>query len=88
MKLSDAADEEIKKMLVDLYEEEEKISYRRRIMHAKIDLLEAELTMRLKNKRARGEAVITKEDIEKASEVLSKKITGVARVEISKEQLF
>ena len=49
-------DEELKELIQKLTEEEEKISYRRRILHGKIDILRAELVNRLRKKHEEGEA--------------------------------
>lgn len=65
-------DVKIKKILDDLYKEEQHLSYRRRIIHGKIDILRAELTERLKKNRERGKPIINGEDINKLSEILAK----------------
>ena len=43
-------DEELKALIQSLTEEETEISYRRRILHGKIDILRAELVNRLRKK--------------------------------------
>ena len=47
-------------MIQQLTEEEQEVSYRRRILHGKIDILRAELVNRLRKKHEEGEAVITR----------------------------
>lgn len=86
--LSSRTDEELKELLEKLYAEEEKISYKRRVLHGKIDILRAELVKRLKNKRKRGEKLFTREDIEKLSEILARGATGVSKRSLEEEELF
>lgn len=73
--LSDKDDKEIREILDRLYEEEREYSYKRRILHAKIDILRAELTARLKEKREQGKSLISAEDLDKLSEILAKDST-------------
>ncbi len=69
-KLSDA---ELKRMIDELEREEDEISYRRRILHGKIDILKAELQARLKHK---GESGLLKEvDVARLAEILAGKGT-------------
>jgi FKBP-type peptidyl-prolyl cis-trans isomerase (trigger factor) len=86
--LSSRTDEELKELLEKLYAEEEKISYKRRVLHGKIDILRAELVRRLKNKRKRGEKLFTRQDIEKLSEILARGATGVSKGSLEEEELF
>ena len=46
--LGSLADDDLKELIDDLEREENEISYRRRILHGKIDILKAELQDRLK----------------------------------------
>ena len=48
-------DQELKDLIKQLTEEERDISYRRRILHGKIDILRAELVNRLRKKDESGE---------------------------------
>ena len=66
-KLSDA---ELKKLIDDLEREENEISYRRRLLHGKIDILRAELVSRLKH---RGEGELGQVDLDRLAEILSGK---------------
>ncbi len=47
------------------------ISYQRRILHGKIDILRAELVNRLRTKHEGGEDVITGADIQKLTAILA-----------------
>ena len=57
--LGSLTDQELKDLIKELTEEEMEISYQRRILHGKIDILRAELVNRLRQKDENGELVIT-----------------------------
>jgi 5-methylcytosine-specific restriction endonuclease McrBC regulatory subunit McrC len=86
--LREKTDDELRKILDDLYVEEEKLSYKRRILHGKIDILRAELTERLKQKHAVGESIISGNDIKKLSEILAKGTSRRPKADLSKEKVF
>ena len=67
------SDEELKGLIDELTQQEQEVSYERRILHGKIDILRAELVNRLRRKREQGEAVITGADVEKLSNILASK---------------
>jgi hypothetical protein len=60
-------------MIQELTEEEQDVSYRRRILHGKIDILRAELVNRLRKKHAEGESVISGADVQQLTDILSGK---------------
>jgi hypothetical protein len=62
---------ELKDLIRQLTDEETDISYQRRILHGKIDILRAELVNRLRNKHEGGEEVITGEDLRRLTEILA-----------------
>jgi hypothetical protein len=64
-------DQELKALIESLTGEEQDLSYRRRILHGKIDILRAELVNRLRTKRESGEAVIKGDDVERLSRILA-----------------
>jgi hypothetical protein len=70
------SDEELKDLIHQLSEEEQEVSYRRRILHGKIDILRAELVNRLRGERAEGESVISGADVKQLTDILSGK--GIA----------
>lgn len=70
--LGNKTDEELRKILDELYTEEERLSYERRVLHGRIDILKAELTERLKKKREKGVSVISGEDIERLTQILAR----------------
>ena len=71
--LGSLSDEELKELIDKLTEEENEISYKRRVLHGKIDILRAELVNRLRDKHERGEAVISGDDVSKLTEILAGK---------------
>ncbi len=70
--LGSMSDTELKDMIHELTEEETEISYRRRILHGKIDILRAELVNRLRGRHADGRDVISGEDLQKLTEILAR----------------
>jgi hypothetical protein len=67
------SDEELRQLIDQLTEDEREVSYRRRLLHGKIDILRAELVNRLRQKREAGESVISGADVEKLTEILAGK---------------
>jgi hypothetical protein len=72
--LGSLTDPELKDLIQQLTEEELEISYKRRILHGKIDILRAELVNRLRKKHEGGEDVITGADVEKLTDILSGRV--------------
>ena len=68
------SDQELKEILNVLLREEREVSFRRRILHGKIDILRAEIVERKKQKLAGGESLFSEEDIEKLSAILAGRI--------------
>ena len=68
------SDEELKALIAELAEEEREVSYRRRILHGRIDILRAELVNRLRTKREEGDALITGDDVQKLTDILLGKV--------------
>lgn len=65
------SDDEIKKMAEALAEEEREVSKTRRIIHAKLDILRAEMVRRLRDKHSTGGSLFEEGDVEKLSSILS-----------------
>jgi hypothetical protein len=71
--LEKTTDAELKQLIQELEQEENEISYQRRILHGKIDLLKAELQLRL---RSKGEGGLLKQmDLDRLTEILAGKAT-------------
>jgi hypothetical protein len=69
--LTSLDDAGLKELIGKLTDDERQVSYRRRILHGKIDILRAELVNRMRTQRVEGHATITGEDIEQLTEILS-----------------
>jgi hypothetical protein len=69
--LATLSDEDLKQMIDELQEQEQEISYRRRLLHGKIDILRAELQSRLKE--AGPESILAQVDLDRLSEILAGK---------------
>ena len=69
--LGSLTDLELKEVIRQLTDEETEISYKRRILHGKIDILRAELVNRLRHKHDGGEVMITGEDVQKLTDILA-----------------
>jgi hypothetical protein len=69
--LASLSDVELKDLIDSLTQEEAEVSYRRRILHGKIDILRAELVARLQ--ASEGKSVLEQVDAEKLAEILTGK---------------
>ena len=67
------SDQELKQLIDDLTVEEQEVSYRRRILHGKIDILRAELVNRLRKKHEAGESAISGADVQQLTDILTGK---------------
>ena len=74
--LGSLSDKELKDMIDNLTAEENEISYKRRVLHGKIDILRAELVNRLRKKHEGGEEVISGADVQRLTDILAGRATG------------
>jgi anti-sigma-K factor RsiG len=74
--LAGLSDDELKNLIDELTREEQEVSYRRRILHGKIDILRAELVVRLK--KSGGKSVLERVDVDALSDILTGKGTPPA----------
>ena len=72
--LGSLSDQELKELIEQLTSEELEISYKRRILHGKIDILRAELVNRLKKKHEGGEDVISGADVQQLTDILAGRV--------------
>ncbi|HWE15311.1 MAG TPA: hypothetical protein VG365_17435 [Solirubrobacteraceae bacterium] len=72
--LGSLTDQELKDLIKQLTEEEMEISYRRRILHGKIDILRAELVNRLRKMDETGELVISGADVQQLTDILAGRV--------------
>jgi hypothetical protein len=68
--LAGLSDSELKGLIHELEAEENEISYQRRLLHGKLDILRAELVARLQKK---GEGELGQIDIDRLTEILAGK---------------
>jgi hypothetical protein len=68
--LATLPDADLKSLIHELEAEENEISYRRRLLHGKLDILRAELVARLQKK---GEGELAQVDIDRLTEILAGK---------------
>ena len=71
--LGTLTDLELKDVIRQLTAEETEISYQRRILHGKIDILRAELVNRLRKKHDGGEVMITGDDVQRLTDILTQR---------------
>lgn len=69
--LASLSDDDLKRLIDELTKEEQEVSYRRRILHGKIDLLRAELQARLRG--TGGKSVLEQVDVERLAAILAGK---------------
>jgi hypothetical protein len=72
--LGSLSDKELKDLIDNLMAEENEISYKRRTLHGKIDILRAELVNRLRGKHERGDSMISGDDVAQLTEILAGKV--------------
>ncbi len=75
------SDEELRKVIDELTDEEREVSYRRRVLHGKIDILRAELVNRLKAHREQGDATISGADVQQLTDILAGKVPATPEEE-------
>jgi hypothetical protein len=71
--LENLSDQELRDLIHRLMEEERSVSYERRILHGKIDILRAELQSRLKKGVGEGRSPLHEIDVDKLAEILAAK---------------
>ena len=74
--LGSLSDKELKELIDKLTAEENEISYKRRVLHGKIDILRAELVNRLRKKHEGGEDVISGADVQRLTDILAGRASG------------
>ena len=74
--LGSLSDQELKDLIQQLTAEEREVSYQRRLLHGKIDILRAELANRLRKKHEGGEEVISSADVQRLTDILAGRVGG------------
>ena len=69
--LGSLSDSDLKSLIDELQEQEREVSYQRRLLHGKIDILRAELVARLQT--SGGRSVLDQVDVDRLTEILTGK---------------
>jgi len=69
--LGSLSDSELKSLIDDLQAQEDEVSFQRRMLHGKIDILRAELVARLQ--KSGGESVLEQVDVDRLTDILTGK---------------
>jgi hypothetical protein len=65
------SDEQLRELIHDLVEQEQQVSYQRRLLHGKIDILRAELVARLQ--KTGGRSVLDDVNVDSLTSILAAK---------------
>jgi hypothetical protein len=65
------SDDELKALIERYVHEEEEVSYRRRLLHGKIDILRAELVDRVKRRHTGSSSAFSEVDVDRLTEILA-----------------
>ena len=79
--VSSMSEKELKELINELTDEERELSFRRRLLHGKIDILRAELVNRLKARREAGDVLITGDDVQQLTDILLGKVVPTSAEE-------
>jgi hypothetical protein len=80
--LGSMTDSELKEVIRELTEEEMEISYKRRLLHGKIDILRAELVSRLRDQHRDGDVSISGDDVKRLTDILANRAGGASADEV------
>jgi hypothetical protein len=69
--LATLSDADLKKLIANLTRDENEVSYQRRLLHGKIDILRAELVARLQ--KTGGASVLDQVDVDHLTDILTSK---------------
>jgi hypothetical protein len=69
--LGSLSDAELKSLIDDLQTQEDEVSFQRRMLHGKIDILRAELVARLQ--KSGGQTVLEQVDVDRLTSILTGK---------------
>jgi hypothetical protein len=74
--LGSLSESELKSLIDDLEQQEHEVSYQRRLLHGKIDILRAELVARLQ--ASGGQSVLDQVDVDRLTAILTGKTAPTA----------
>jgi hypothetical protein len=84
--LGTLSDQELRDLIRELMHEEHEVSYRRRILHGKIDILRAELQARLQQQVGEGESPLKEIDVDKLAAILASKAAPPTEEELGSSE--
>ena len=76
LNLSDKSNDELRALLDQLSSEEDELSFRRRVLHGRIDILRAELVRRLAEGESEPHDVISGTDLDRLIAILANDLRG------------
>ena len=82
--LATLTDQSLRDLIRKLMQEEHEVSYQRRILHGKIDILRAELVARLRKQVGQGESPLRDVDVGRLTEILSSKAAPPSEEELER----
>jgi hypothetical protein len=71
--LGSLTDSDLKRLIEESEQQEREVSYQRRLLHGKIDILRAELVARLQ--KTGGRSVLDQLDVDRLTEILTGKVS-------------
>jgi anti-sigma-K factor RsiG len=71
--LATLSDDELRSLINGLVKKEHEVSYQRRLLHGKIDILRAELVARLQRGHQEGRSSLEDVDVDKLTAILTSK---------------
>lgn len=80
LNLGDKSNDELRALLDQLSAEEDELSYRRRVLHGRIDILRAELVRRLAEGQSEHHDVISGTDLDRLIAILASDLRGTSAV--------
>jgi hypothetical protein len=81
LNLSEKSNDDLRALLDQLSAEEDELSYRRRVLHGRIDILRAELVHRLAEGQREPHDVISGSDLDRLIAILAHDLRGSTTVE-------
>jgi len=82
--LTTLSDQDLRDLIRELMQKEHEVSYERRLLHGKIDILRAELVARLQKQVGEGTSPMSDIDVQKLTEILSSKAPPPSEEELAR----
>ena len=82
--LATLSDQDLRDLIRKLMQKEHEVSYQRRLLHGKIDILRAELVARLQKQVGEGASPLRDIDVGRLTEILSSKAPPPSEEELAR----